>query len=54
MIPRVCLQFVLVVFPDHTHLLFFESSLEVVLHSLGDSIYFFVFSGSGGSDSSYK
>ena len=22
-IPRVCLQFVIVVFPDHTHLLFF-------------------------------
>ena len=23
--PRVCLQFVIVVFPDHTHLLFFKS-----------------------------
>ena len=22
-IPRICLQFVVVVFPDHTHLLFF-------------------------------
>ena len=22
-VPRVCLQFVIVVFPDHTHLLFF-------------------------------
>ena len=24
--PRVCLQFVIVVFPDHTHLLFLRSS----------------------------
>ena len=28
-VPRGCLQFVIVVFPDHTHLLFF--SLHVVL-----------------------
>ena len=26
MMPRVCLQFVIVVFPDHTHLLFLLSS----------------------------
>ena len=25
-VPRGCLQFVIVVFPDHTHLLFFMSS----------------------------
>ena len=25
-VPRGCLQFVIVVFPDHTHLLFFQSS----------------------------
>ena len=24
-VPQGCLQFVIVVFPDHTHLLFFES-----------------------------
>ena len=24
-VPRVCLQFVIVVFPDHTHLLFLQS-----------------------------
>ena len=26
--PRVCLQFVIVVFPDHTHLLFLALTLE--------------------------
>ena len=26
-VPRVCLQFVIVVFPDHTHLLFLMSRL---------------------------
>ena len=25
-VPRGCLQFVIVVFPDHTHLLFFKNS----------------------------
>ena len=25
-VPRGCLQFVIVVFPDHTHLLFFDSA----------------------------
>ena len=28
--PRDCLQFVIVVFPDHTHLLFFEAMEERV------------------------
>ena len=28
-LPRGCLQFVIVVFPDHTHLLFFIDSLLV-------------------------
>ena len=28
MVPRGCLQFVIVVFPDHTHLLFFGSALH--------------------------
>ena len=28
-VPRGCLQFVIVVFPDHTHLLFFKKRLEI-------------------------
>ena len=28
--PRVCLQFVIVVFPDHTHLLFFIGMDQVI------------------------
>ena len=28
-VPRGCLRFVIVVFPDHTHLLFFSSSVYV-------------------------
>ena len=28
-VPRGCLQFVIVVFPDHTHLLFLKGSLTV-------------------------
>ena len=28
MVPWGCLQFVIVVFPDHTHLLFFESTFS--------------------------
>ena len=28
-VPRGCLQFVIVVFPDHTHLLFFKSATIV-------------------------
>ena len=27
--PRVCLKFVIVVFPDHTHLLFFQCLLAI-------------------------
>ena len=27
-VPRGCLQFVIVVFPDHTHLLFFSMSMS--------------------------
>ena len=27
-VPRSCLQFVIVVFPDHTHLLFFSSKIK--------------------------
>ena len=29
-VPRVCLQFVIVVFPEHTHLLFFCHSLPIM------------------------
>ena len=28
-LPRVCLQFVIVAFPDHTHLLFFVENLTL-------------------------
>ena len=36
-VPRVCLQFVIVVFPDHAHLLFFwsllrESKYDLIFH----------------------
>ena len=34
MVPRGCLQFVIVVFPDHTHLLF-------LVYSINDIISFF-------------
>ena len=37
-VPRGCLQFVIVVFPDHTHLLFFKSSKPG--HSFGINIMF--------------
>ena len=30
-VPRVCLQFVIVVFPDHTHLPFFTAEQEWIL-----------------------
>ena len=33
-VPWVCLQFVIVVFPDHTHLLFFSESILQCLTSL--------------------
>ena len=29
--PRVCLQFVIVVFPDHTHLLFLVETMPFVI-----------------------
>ena len=32
-VPRGCLQFVIVVFPDHTHLLFLEVALLYTLSS---------------------
>ena len=35
--PRGCLQFVIVVFPDHTHLLFLSTSLELIK---GFNLYF--------------
>ena len=35
-LPRGCLQFVIVVFPDHTHLLFFESKLGLIYKSPGE------------------
>ena len=30
-VPRGCLQFVIVVFPDHTHLLFLKASFRCIL-----------------------
>ena len=33
-VPRGCLQFVIVVFPDHTHLLFFSKAFDKVDHNL--------------------
>ena len=30
-VPRGCLQFVIVVFPDHTHLLFFKTMIDSLL-----------------------
>ena len=35
-VPRGCLQFVIVVFPDHTHLLFFTKNPIMKLLSLND------------------
>ena len=32
-VPRGCLQFVIVVFPDHTHLLFFTSDVIIVMQN---------------------
>ena len=37
-VPRGCLQLVIVVFPDHTHLLFLQSEKVIILphtHSIG-------------------
>ena len=36
-VPRGCLQFVIEVFPDHTHLLFFTS--PILCHALDDHVY---------------
>ena len=32
-VPRGCLQFVIVIFPDHTHLLFLAGKLDMKRHS---------------------
>ena len=39
-VPRGCLQFVIVVFPDHTHLLFLEQS--ITLYGTADNIYIYI------------
>ena len=33
-VPRGCLQFVIVVFPDHTHLLFLEFRYQIIVSSI--------------------
>ena len=33
-VPRGCLQFVIVVFPDHTHLLFLEFRNQIIVSSI--------------------
>ena len=33
-VPQGCLQFVIVVFPDHTHLLFLNAHLAIFVHGL--------------------
>ena len=41
-VPRGCLQFVIVVFPDHTHLLFLGvDDFQVFLENLSISIYLY-------------
>ena len=35
-VPRGCLQFVIVVFPDHTHLLFFSMAVSLCFESCED------------------
>ena len=37
-VPRDCLQFVIVVFPDHTHLLFLKSTCLTIYHEREDEI----------------
>ena len=37
-VPRGCLRFVIVVFPDHTHLLFFNIVLHTI-HKLSIHVY---------------
>ena len=39
-VPRGCLQFVIVVFPDHTHLLFLTYDLSTLHITLPRYIYF--------------
>ena len=41
-VPWVCLQFVIVVFPDHTHLLFWSLLCYVVLDVLLVSSLFYI------------
>ena len=38
-VPRGCLQFVIVVFPDHTHLLFLVSLKTITEHLIGTYSY---------------
>ena len=40
-VPRGCLQFVIVVFPDHTHLLFFNKTIAAQVH--GSNFVIFIF-----------
>ena len=46
-VPRGCMQFVIVVFPDHTHLLYFgnnkKASINTLVVSHNDSISFSYF-----------
>ena len=39
-VPRGCLQFVIVVFPDHTHLLFFMECLQTTV-TFAEGIFIF-------------
>ena len=41
-VPRGCLQFVIVVFPDHTHLLFLKQGYLINLKGLFRSIFFII------------
>ena len=38
-VPRGCLQFVIVVFPDHTHLLFLVIHLQFLKYGSWDSLF---------------
>ena len=38
-VPRGCLQFVIVVFPDHTHLLFLETLQFWLFANIGQNIF---------------
>ena len=42
-VPRGCLQFVIVVFPDHTHLLFLECDVNNGLNRMISSEYWSIF-----------